>query len=136
MILIASFIAGSVFGLGLTISEMINPVRVIGFLDVAGQWDPTLAFVMAGALAVSLPGFRLVLRRPRPVMAQEFHLPTKSKIDSRLLTGAAIFGVGWGLGGFCPGPALAGLAAGDPAIYLFVMAMVAGQWTATRTLGE
>lgn len=136
MILIASFIAGAVFGLGLTVSEMINPARVMGFLDVAGQWDPTLAFVMAGALAVSLPGYRLVLRSRRPVLAQQFHLPTKSKIDSRLLTGAAIFGVGWGLGGFCPGPALAGLAAGDPAIYLFVMAMVAGQWTAARTLGE
>lgn len=136
MILIASFIAGSVFGLGLTISEMINPVRVIGFLDVAGQWDPTLAFVMAGALAVSLPGFRLVLRRPRPVMAQEFHLPTKSKIDWRLMVGAGIFGVGWGLGGFCPGPALAGLAAGNSEIYLFVTAMVAGQWIATRMLGD
>lgn len=135
IILIASFIAGIIFGLGLTISEMINPARVIGFLDVAGQWDPTLAFVMAGALAVSLPGYWLVLRRRQPVMAQQFYLPTKSKIDSRLISGAAIFGVGWGLGGFCPGPALAGLASGSLELLLFVIAMVAGQWLAVRLEG-
>ena len=130
MLLLASFIAGALFGFGLAVAEMINPARVIGFLDVTGRWDPTLAFVMAGALAVTLPVFPLILRRQRPAAATQFYLPTRSKIDSRLILGAAIFGVGWGLAGFCPGPALAGLASANPSVYLFVMAMLAGQWLA------
>jgi uncharacterized membrane protein YedE/YeeE len=136
MLLLTSFIAGTLFGIGLTVSEMINPARVIGFLDIAGRWDPTLAFVMAGALAVTVPAFPLVLRRQRPAVAQQFYLPTKSKIDSRLILGAAIFGAGWGLAGFCPGPALAGLASANPAVYLFVAAMLAGQWIAGTIVDE
>jgi uncharacterized protein len=132
MLLITAFAVGILFGTGLTVSEMINPARVIGFLDIAGRWDPTLAFVMAGALAVTVPIFPLILRRRRPVMCGEFYLPTSVKIDRPLITGAAIFGVGWGLAGFCPGPALAGLASGNGGVYLFVVAMIAGQWLAGR----
>lgn len=134
-ILVTSFGTGLLFGLGLTISEMINPARVLGFLDVAGPWDPTLAFVMAGALAATLPLFRFILRRPCPVLDRQFHLPTQSKIDRRLIFGAAVFGVGWGLSGFCPGPALAGLASGNPGVFLFVAAMIGGQWIAAKTSG-
>jgi uncharacterized membrane protein YedE/YeeE len=136
MLLLTSFIAGALFGSGLTISEMINPARVMGFLDVTGRWDPTLAFVMAGALAVTVPAFTLVLRRQRPALAPQFYLPTKLKIDSRLILGSAIFGVGWGLAGFCPGPALAGLASGNASVYLFVAAMLAGQWIAGAIVDE
>ena len=135
LIFLTSLVIGVLFGLGLTISEMINPARVIGFLDLAGQWDPTLAFVMAGALAVTLPLFRFILRRPCPLLDRQFHLPTQSQIDRRLIFGAAIFGVGWGLAGFCPGPALAGLASGNPGVFLFVAAMVGGQWLAAKTSG-
>ncbi len=126
----SSFTIGIIFGLGLAISEMINPARVIGFLDIAGRWDPTLMFVMGGALAVTLPAFHLILRRARPLLDGEFSLPTKRDIDRPLIVGAALFGVGWGVGGFCPGPALAGLASGAPGVMLFVVAMVAGQWFA------
>ena len=135
MLLLNAFIAGTIFGLGLAISEMINPARVIGFLDVAGSWDPTLAFVMAGALAVSVPLFPLILKRRRPLLCGEFYLPARRKIDRPLLAGAALFGVGWGLGGFCPGPALAGLVSGISGVYFFVIAMIAGQWLAGRVTG-
>ena len=128
-------VIGVVFGLGLTLSEMINPVRVIGFLDITGRWDPTLAFVMAGALAVTLPLFRFILRRPWPVLDRQFYLPAKSEIDRPLIIGAAIFGIGWGLAGFCPGPALAGLASANPGVFLFVGAMIAGQWLCAKRYG-
>jgi hypothetical protein len=111
---------------------MTDPARVIGFLDVAGNWDPTLMFVMAGALAVAMPAFHLVLRRPGPLLGGEFHLPTRAQIDAPLLAGAGIFGVGWGLAGLCPGPALAGLVTGSPRVALFVAAMAGGQWLAGR----
>ncbi len=137
MILIfAAFASGILFGIGLTISEMINPARVVGFLDITGRWDPTLAFVMAGALAVTLPGFPLVLRRQRPLLSRQFYLPGKTPIDPPLIIGAAIFGVGWGLSGLCPGPALAGLASGNPPVYGFVIAMVAGQWLAGQAIHD
>jgi uncharacterized membrane protein YedE/YeeE len=129
---LSSFTIGIIFGLGLAVSEMINPARVIGFLDVAGRWDPTLMFVMGGALAVTLPAFAFILRRARPLLDGEFFMPTKRDIDRPLIVGAALFGIGWGLGGFCPGPALAGLASGAPGVMLFVVAMVAGQWLASR----
>jgi len=135
MLLSIAFIAGMTFGLGLAVSEMINPARVIGFLDVAGSWDPTLAFVMAGALATTAPLFTFILKRPRPLLCEEFYLPTSRKIDARLIIGAAVFGVGWGLAGFCPGPALAGLATGISGVYFFVAAMVAGQRLAGRVTG-
>ncbi|MBI2182173.1 MAG: YeeE/YedE family protein [Deltaproteobacteria bacterium] len=127
----SAFLVGTLFGFGLAVSEMIDPARVIGFLDVAGRWDPTLLFVMGGALAVTLPGFPLILRRARPLLAEFFALPTKSKLDGSLIVGAIIFGIGWGIAGFCPGPALAALASGSPAVALFVVAMIAGQWAAS-----
>jgi len=129
---LSSFVVGIIFGLGLAVSEMINPARVIGFLDIAGRWDPTLMFVMGGALAITLPAFAFILPRARPLLDGEFFLPTKRDIDRPLILGSALFGVGWGLSGFCPGPALAGLASGAPGVMLFVVAMIAGQWLAGR----
>jgi uncharacterized membrane protein YedE/YeeE len=129
---VVAFAIGIVFALGLAVSEMVNPARVIGFLDVAGQWDPTLLLVMVGALAVTVPAFPLILRRSAPLLADRFSLPAKTSLDQSLLLGAAIFGVGWGIGGFCPGPALAALASGSANVLMFVAAMVLGQWLATR----
>jgi uncharacterized protein len=130
--IVSALLVGLIFALGLAVSEMINPARVIGFLDVAGHWDPTLIFVMGGALLVTVPIFPLVLRRKKPFLAEQFNLPTKVKIDRPLILGAIIFGVGWGLAGFCPGPALAALASGSPGVALFVAAMIAGQWLGSR----
>ena len=110
-ILVALF-AGTLFGLGLAVSGIMNPQKVIGFLDVAGDWDPTLMFVMGGARLVTIPAFRVILKRPRPILVDDFALPTKSVLDARLLGGAALFGVGWGLSGFCPGPAMGALPRG------------------------
>jgi uncharacterized protein len=124
--MLINLFAGALFGLGLAVSGMVSPAKVIGFLDIAGDWDPTLAFVMGGALLVVIPAFRLILRRPHPVLADDFELPTKKEVDGRLLAGAALFGVGWGLGGFCPGPAVAALASGLAPVFAFVAAMVAG----------
>jgi uncharacterized membrane protein YedE/YeeE len=121
-----ALLAGMLFGLGLAISGMMNPAKVVGFLDVAGGWDPTLAFVMGGALLVTIPAFRLILGRPRPILADGFALPTRSALDGRLLGGAALFGVGWGLSGFCPGPAVAALVTGLTPVVAFVAAMAAG----------
>ena len=134
--MLVTLFAGVLFGLGLAVSGMVNPAKVIGFLDIAGNWDPTLAFVMGGALLVTIPAFRLILKRPRPVLADDFALPTKSVLDARLLGGAALFGVGWGLSGFCPGPAVTALATGLTPVFVFVIAMVAGmafyQWIFKR----
>jgi uncharacterized protein len=124
--MLVNLFAGTLFGLGLAISGMVNPQKIIGFLDFAGDWDPTLAVVFGGALLVAIPAFRLVLKRSRPVLADEFELPTNKDVDARLLTGAAIFGMGWGLGGFCPGPAVTALASGLTPVFAFVAAMVAG----------
>ena len=126
--IVSALFIGALFGFGLAVSEMIDPARVIGFLDVAGRWDPTLLFVMGGALAVTLPGFPLILRRARPLLAEFFAMPTQSRLDGSLITGATIFGIGWGIAGFCPGPALAALASGSPGVAVFVVAMIAGQW--------
>ena len=130
--ILTALIIGAIFGIGLAISEMVNPARVIGFLDVAGHWDPTLIFVMGGALLLTAPFFPLILRRKAPFLAERFSLPMKVQVDRPLLLGAMIFGVGWGLGGFCPGPALAALASGSPAVVLFVLAMIIGQWLGWR----
>ncbi len=127
-------LAGLLFGAGLVLSGMIYPARVLGFLDVAGAWDPTLAFVMIGALAVTSLGYRLVLRRKRPLFADGFAMPIRGDIDGNLIGGAAIFGVGWGLGGYCPGPALAALTQGAVETLVFVLAMLAGMILA-RELG-
>lgn len=129
---ISAFLVGTVFGFGLAVAEMTNPARVVGFLDVTGRWDPTLLLVMAGALAVTLPLFPLIVRRPAPLLASSFHLPKRSDIDRSLLAGAAIFGIGWGMAGFCPGPALAALVTASPSVILFVAAMFFGQWLVSR----
>lgn len=125
---LAALFSGIVFGLGLSISEMINPARVIGFLDIAGQWDLTLMLVMGSALAFTLIGFPLITRKAHPVLAEKFTLPTKKSLDLPLISGAVLFGIGWGLAGLCPGPAIAGLASLEPDVFLFVAAMIAGQF--------
>jgi uncharacterized membrane protein YedE/YeeE len=117
---------GTLFGAGLTLAGMTDPARVIGFLDVLGDWDPALALVMAGALAVSLPAFQWARRHPRPLLDAQFFLPERTRIDTDLVLGAAIFGVGWGIAGICPGPALAGSASGLPTLLMFVAAMAVG----------
>ncbi len=126
MPVLAALVCGLVFGAGLAVGGMTNPAKVLGFLDVTGTWDPSLAFVMGGALAVNAVGFALTRRRPRPLFADTFALPTLRDIDRDLIVGGAIFGVGWGLVGLCPGPALASLLRGELPIYAFVAAMIAG----------
>ncbi len=129
---LGGLIAGLLFGLGLSISGMINPAKVIGFLDIAGEWDPSLAFVMLGGVAVTAIGYRMVLRRGQPLFEPSFALPTRRDIDPSLLLGAGLFGVGWGLGGYCPGPALAGLGFGSTETLAFVAAMLVGMVAARR----
>lgn len=119
-------IVGLLFGAGLALSDMINPARVLAFLDVAGSWDPTLAFVMAGALVPSAIAYWLVRRMHRPLLEDEFRIPQNRTVEPKLLAGAAIFGIGWGLVGFCPGPAIAALGFGVWQPWLFVAAMLAG----------
>ena len=109
-----------------------DTARVIGLLDVAGHWDPTLLLVMAGALVITVPIFPVILQRPKPLLAAQFTLPTKTRLDRPLVLGAVVFGVGWGLVGFCPGPALAALASGSLSVILFVVAMILGQWLVSR----
>lgn len=122
----SAFAAGLVFGIGLWISGMANPQKVLGFLDVAGRWDPTLAFVMAGAVAVTAAAFGPVLRRPGPLYAGAFQVPAVRPIDAPLLAGSALFGAGWGIAGFCPGPGLTALASLSAEAGVFVAAMIAG----------
>jgi len=124
--IVLALLAGLLFGLGLTISQMINPAKVLGFLDLAGDWDPSLILVMAGAIGVATPCFALGRRRQAPLLEARFDAPAASRIDARLLLGAALFGIGWGLVGFCPGPALAAMVyAGVPGL-IFLAAMLAG----------
>jgi len=135
--LAAAFAAGALFGIGLALSGMADRSVVLAFLDPLGDWDPTLAFVMAGAVAVTALSFRFVLRLPRPLFDLSFRLPAADAIDRPLLAGAAIFGIGWGLAGFCPGPALVGLAGGIADAWIFVPAMLAGSflhWLLQRAL--
>jgi len=126
MLGIASFLCGLIFGWGLLISGMTQPDKVLGFLDVFGRWDPTLAFVMAGALAVSALGFAMVKRRAAPIFATESLWPSRTDIDRPLVVGAVLFGAGWGLVGLCPGPALENLASLSPRVIVFVVAMALG----------
>jgi uncharacterized membrane protein YedE/YeeE len=122
----AAFGAGSLFGVGLAISGMTKPSKVTGFLDVAGRWDPSLGLVMAGAVVVTFIAYRLIGRRASPIFDAKFHLPTRKDVDRRLILGATLFGVGWGLGGFCPGPGLVAGAAGVTAAIVFVAGMTIG----------
>jgi len=124
--IVTAVIAGAVFALGLAISGMTDPAKVTGFLDVTGAWDPSLAFVMVAAIAVHLPLVRLARQRKSPLFDRAFHWPTAHGIDAKLVGGAAIFGIGWGLSGYCPGPALTSLAAGGLPLLAFVVAMLAG----------
>ncbi len=124
--MVAGFSAGILFALGLGVSGMTMPSKVIGFLDFFGAWDPSLMFVMVGAIAVHFPLYRLFITRPMPLFDVRFHVPEGKAVDARLLLGAAIFGAGWGLGGFCPGPSLVGIASGALPVLAFVASMAAG----------
>lgn len=124
--IISSFAAGLIFGLGLVVSAMINPAKVQNFLDITGAWDPSLALVMGAALIVTAVGYRVLRAMNHPLFEAKFHWPTASDIDPRLLGGAALFGAGWGLAGFCPGPAISASALGSGPVYIFLAAMLAG----------
>lgn len=126
MKLFTALISGLLFGAGLIVSEMVNPARVQGFLDWFGVWDPTLAFVMAGALSVTTPAMYLLKKRSRPIFSDKFEWPTRKDIDVRLVSGSVMFGVGWGLTGFCPGPALVSAGSLRPELFLFILCMLAG----------
>ena len=128
MWILAPLICGLIFGAGLLISGMVQPTKVLGFLDVFGAWDPSLAVVMAAALAVAAPGFMLARSRPRPVLSGQYFWPGKSEIDAPLVLGAGLFGIGWGLVGLCPGPALESLATLSPGVVIFVIAMAVGMF--------
>jgi uncharacterized membrane protein YedE/YeeE len=125
-----------IFGLGLSLSGMLNPVRVQGFLDVFGAWDPSLAFVLGGAVIVAFVGVAIASRLARPAFDTEFHLPGTKRIDRRLVVGSTLFGIGWGIGGFCPGPAISALALGRLDVVLFVVAMVLGMIVHDRWAGR
>ncbi len=137
---LAAFGAGLLFGAGLVVSQMVNPAKVLNFLDIAGHWDPSLAFVLAGATGTAFVGFRLVRRRAAPLLAERFQLPTAHRIDGPLLAGSAIFGIGWGLAGLCPGPAVAGIALAPGRLLPFLIAILFGMaifslqsaWTVRR----
>jgi uncharacterized membrane protein YedE/YeeE len=126
MTLFLSLVAGLVFGLGLIVSGMFDPSKVLGFLDLAGRWDPSLAFVMAGAVAVSALGFAFVRKRESSLLGLQLRIPSAGRVDGRLVTGAVLFGIGWGIAGFCPGPAVVALGMGRPEAVVFVVAMLAG----------
>ncbi|MBZ9791058.1 YeeE/YedE family protein [Rhizobium sp. 3T7] len=123
---IVALLCGTVFGIGLSMSGMLNPERVQNFLDITGHWDPSLAFVLGGAVTVAFVGVSIARRMRRPVYEKEFFLPTSRQIDERLIIGSTIFGIGWGLGGFCPGPAIASLSVGLMPSFVFVSFMVIG----------
>ena len=137
MTVVFAAIAGLVFGLGLLISGMASPEKVLGFLDLAGPWDPSLALVMGGAIAVGLLGFALVRKRSTSVLGEPMQMPTRKDIDAPLVVGASLLGIGWGLAGYCPGPASVGVTAGIPSALIFTVAMLAGMiafgwWQASR----
>lgn len=126
MNVLSAVLAGLVFGVGLLLSGMANPAKVLGFLDLAGAWDPSLALVMVGAIGVGLPAFALAGRRSKSVLGLEMKLPSSRQIDRRLVLGSALFGVGWGIAGFCPGPALVALGLGQSKALIFTGAMLLG----------
>jgi hypothetical protein len=126
MRLIVTYLIGLVFGVGISLSGMANPAKVLNFFDVFGTWDPSLAFVMGGAVVVAFLGYRVVLKRPAPMYDPHFQVPTSRTIDARLIGGSAVFGIGWGIAGFCPGGALPALGTGNPSVLIFTAALVAG----------
>ena len=126
---ISAMFCGLLFGLGLAVSQMINPEKVLAFLDIAGNWDPSLVLVLASAVFITLVGFYWVLRQPHPFFEDKFYLPTRKDIDLPLILGAAVFGVGWGIAGYCPGPAIASLTImGNPEPLIFVISILAGSY--------
>ncbi len=129
-----ALLSGLLFGFGLSLGGVTQPAVVLGFLDIFGQWNPQLVFMMAGAVVTTAIGYRLVLRRPRPLFADSYRLPVSRRLDRRLIGGAAVFGIGWGIGGYCPGPALASLGGAVPSLLVLVACMVAGWWLASRLL--
>jgi len=134
--LVVAFVCGVLFAVGLAVSGMTHPTKVLAFLDFTGAWDPSLAFVMAGGVLVNVLLFRVVLRRGTPLLAGAFALPDKRAIDARLVGGAALFGVGWGLGGFCPGPAIVSVVGGAAPVIVFVVAMLGGIALYDRVAGH
>lgn len=130
MRLLSALLVGLVFGVGIAVSGMINPAKVLNFFDLAGTWDPSLIFVMGGALLTTFVGYRVVLKRPGPLVEAEFKLPTATALDARLIGGSAVFGLGWGIAGFCPGAAVPALGSGRYEVVAFVAALLAGLWVA------
>ena len=127
-----ALLCGIIFGIGLSLSHMINPIKVLNFLDITGNWDPSLIFVMIGALAVAFVSFKWILKRPAPILAESFHISRKSSVDKPLILGAAIFGIGWGMSGYCPGPAVAGLGLLSLESVIMVVAIFLGFFTFNR----
>ncbi len=121
-----SLLSGIIFGLGLSLSQMTNPNKVINFLDITGNWDPSLAFVMLGALSVTFISFKQILKRPKPFLIDDFHVSKRSSIDKALIGGAIIFGIGWGISGYCPGPAVASIGFGSVEAFVMVLSIYAG----------
>lgn len=132
MSLLLSLFTGALFGLGLAVAGMLNPTKVVAFLDITGNWDPSLAFVMGAGLAVNLIGWQIAKRRSKPIFENMFHLPQNTKIDRRLIVGSALFGIGWGLAGLCPGPAITSLAFLDSNAFIFFIAMAGGLLVSRR----
>ncbi len=126
MQVVMSLVAGALFGVGLIVSGLANPAKGQNFLDIAGAWDPSLVFTMGSAVVITGVGYKQLFKRPHPIFGSVFHLPTASDIDGRLLSGAALFGIGWGLVGYCPGPAIVSLSRADRSTFIFVAAMLAG----------
>ncbi|MDG0999405.1 MAG: YeeE/YedE family protein [Pseudomonadales bacterium] len=131
---IVAVVTGLLFGAGLAASGMTNPEKVQGFLDLTGVWDPSLMFVMGGAVVVTLISFRFILKLSRPVFSEQFHMPSSTSIDTRLIIGAALFGIGWGLVGYCPGPALAAIAYLNSDVMIFLVAMFVGAFLGQELL--
>lgn len=131
----SALLAGAVFGIGLTVAGMTDPRKVLGFLDITGDWDPSLLLVLGGAVALAAVAFVFIQRRGKPLFDARFHLPPKTRIDARLLGGAALFGVGWGIAGFCPGPAIASIGLGNPEALWVVPAIVAGVFLQRWSVG-
>lgn len=123
-----AFVVGFIFGLGLVISGMTQAQKIIGFLDVLGKWDPSLMFVMLAAIPVHFLSYRYIAQRPSPMLDVKWHYPTKREITKPLIWGSILFGVGWGLGGFCPGPAIVAMGSGSLSIFVFIISMLAGMW--------
>lgn len=127
-----ALVAGLVFGLGLSLGGMTQPAVVLGFLDLFGEWNPRLAFVMGGAVLTTAIGYQAAFRRGQPLFEPTFQLPKATRFDARLVGGAALFGIGWGIAGYCPGPALASLTAATPSLAVLIATMVAGWWLASK----